>query len=75
MPSFIRLTRHGPVLAGIVVLALSLGALAALPAAWREDLRELAFDMVLAADQRLRKRTASAPVIVVEIEGDRVIKP
>jgi adenylate cyclase len=50
------------------VLALSLGAFAALPAAWREDLRELAFDMVLAADQRLRKRTASAPVIVVEID-------
>jgi adenylate cyclase len=63
-----QLSRHGPVLAGIVMLALILVVLAALPRSWREDLRETAFDLVLGADQLLRKQVATAPVRVVEID-------
>jgi adenylate cyclase len=62
------LARHGPVLAGTVLLALILIALALLPGGWREEVRETAFDSVLVADQRVRREVATAPVTVVEID-------
>jgi adenylate cyclase len=61
------LARHGPVLAGAAVLALSLAALAGLPPGSRQALRETGFDLVLAADQRLRKDVEIPPVRVVDI--------
>jgi adenylate cyclase len=62
---------HAPVIAGVVTLALWLLAAALMPSAWLETMRENAFDLVLLADQYVRRIThdqAGERIIVVDID-------
>lgn len=69
---FRRLVSHrAPVAAGIGALIVFLASLLLMPAAVREVMRESAFDLVLAADQRWRKSEAQhgdAQVVVIDID-------
>ena len=51
------LRRRASIVAGVAALALFLAAMVLMPDAWREVLRETAFDRVLSADVRLRPTT------------------
>jgi len=58
-----------PLMAGLVALAIFIVAGALMPVAWRETLRENAFDLVLAADRQVRPTTgADARVVVIDID-------
>src|SRR5262245_34631441 len=61
---------RGPVIAGAATLVSWLLLMALAPLAWHETIRENAFDLVLAIDQRLRPSAgrADARVIVVDID-------
>jgi adenylate cyclase len=62
-----------PVVAGLVTLAVFLLATILLPKAMSEALRDSAFDLVLAGDQRLRRPVASdLKVIVVDIDRSSI---
>ena len=56
MTRFRSIARHHlPVLGGLVMLALLLAFTLTMPTAWRDTLRENAFDLVLGLDQSLRR--------------------
>ena len=60
-----------PVVAGVAALAIVLAADLFLPKSWRDDFRETAFDLVLAADHSLRPAGhdhTRSHVIVVDID-------
>jgi len=60
-----------PIAASIAAVAALLAADLLLPTRWSEGLRDVAFDLVLAADHRLRpaaKSVPSIPVVVVDID-------
>jgi adenylate cyclase len=59
-----------PVTAGLVIMTALLAVLVLMPPALREVGRERSFDLVLAADQLLRKpaKNAETPVVVVDID-------
>ena len=61
---------RAPAIAGVAIMAVLLFALLLLPRAWSEVVREGAFDLVLAADQLVRRpaSTDAARVVVVEID-------
>jgi adenylate cyclase len=62
-------TQRVPVAAGALALAALLAADLLLPKSWRADLRETAFDLVLAADHSLRPALEQrSHVIVVDID-------
>ena len=69
---FKRLVSHrAPIAAGVGALIVFLASLLLMPAAVREIMRENAFDLVLAADQRWRKSEAlhgHAQVVVIDID-------
>ena len=68
MPSQFGKTRSG-LITGILALLLFLAIMSSMPAEWRNVFREKAFDIVLAADRRLRQSSPSRiPVIVVDID-------
>ncbi len=68
MPSRLGRTRSGQV-AGVLALALFLAVEALMPADWRSSVREKAFDVVLAADRRLRTPKAeTVPLAIVDID-------
>ena len=61
--------RHLPALTGVVMLAVLLAFTLLMPVAWRDTLRENAFDLVLALDQSLRPSTTDdARIAVVDID-------
>jgi adenylate cyclase len=63
------LRRRTPAVAGVLALAAWLATHLLMPDAWRDTLRENAFDLVLAVDQHLRPRAHDgARVIVVDID-------
>jgi adenylate cyclase len=72
MTRFSRIARHHlPALAGIVMLASLLALTLLMPAAWRDTLRENAFDLVLALDGHLRPPApdaSGARITVVDID-------
>ena len=69
---------HSGLVAGVLALALFLAAAFLIPKEWRSTLREKAFDVVLAADQQIRRlqpretskqeNAKGAPVVVVDID-------
>ena len=69
---------HSGLVAGVLALALFLAATFLIPKEWRSTLREKAFDVVLAADQQIRRlqpretskqeNAKGAPVVVVDID-------
>ena len=69
---------HSGLVAGVLALALFLAAAFLIPKEWRSALREKAFDVVLAADQQIRRlqpretskqeNAKGAPVVVVDID-------
>ena len=69
---------HSGLVAGVLALALFLAAAFLIPREWRSALREKAFDVVLAADQQIRRlqpretskqeNAKGAPVVVVDID-------
>lgn len=63
--------RRTPVLAGMAVVAVLLAAALVLPDAWREVLRENAFDLVLAADRYMRPQRGDLIPHVVVVDIDR----
>jgi len=65
------MSRRAPVMAGLVTLALLFIVLLLLPRAWLDLIRETAFDVVLVADQRLRRAEENAPPGVIVVEIDR----
>ncbi len=65
------LRRRASVVAGVSAIALFLAAMLLMPGAWREILREIAFDRVLSADVQLRPTTQGKTgqrVIVLDID-------
>ena len=66
-----RVQPHVPVIAGGAMLALCMLSLLILPRAWRETIRENAFDLILFSDEYLR-RTADdggdQGVVVIDID-------
>jgi adenylate cyclase len=62
-----------PLLAGALVLAAYSMAAALMPQAWRDTLRENAFDLVLALDQKLRP-IPDTPIVVVDIDRASIAK-
>ena len=66
-----QLRPHLPVIAGGTMLALCLVAALVMPRAWRETIRENAFDLVLVADEYLRRATddgGDQGVVVIDID-------
>jgi adenylate cyclase len=60
-----------PAVAGAITVVALTAAEFLMPKGWRDDLREIAFDQVLAADHRLRRSGAAQPdarVVVVDID-------
>jgi adenylate cyclase len=72
MTRFSRIARHQlPALAGLVMVASLLALMLLMPVAWRDTLRENAFDLVLALDQQLRPSASDASgarIAVVDID-------
>jgi adenylate cyclase len=62
---------HLPVAAGPVAVAVLVAASLLVPISWRDDFRETAFDLVLAADQRLRATDKSQAPRIVVVDIDR----
>jgi adenylate cyclase len=67
-----RLLRgRAPIIAGVSALALLLAAMLLMPGAWREILREIAFDRVLSADAQFIRTApdrSSPRIIVLDID-------
>jgi CHASE2 domain-containing sensor protein len=66
-----QLRPHLPVIAGGAMLALCLVAALVMPRAWSETIRENAFDLVLVADEYLRRATddgGDQGVVVIDID-------
>lgn len=64
-------TKHLPLAAGVVAIAALAAADLLLPKGWRDDFREVGFDLVLAADHSLRPAAEGdkrSHVIVVDID-------
>jgi adenylate cyclase len=66
-----RVQPHLPVIAGGAMLALCVLSVLVMPRAWSETIRESAFDLVLVADEYLRRAThdgGDQGVVVIDID-------
>ena len=71
-----QLRPHLPVIAGGAMLALCLVAALVMPRAWSETIRENAFDLVLVADEYLRRATddgGDQGVVVIDIDRRSIV--